>query len=53
MKTPIKQLEEALVYLSRLAKGGCLTDYGMFNLEKAIALISKVEDALLIEELEK
>jgi hypothetical protein len=53
MKTPIKHLEESLVYLQRLIKAGDIRESGIYNLDKAIEAIQRAHDALLIEELEK
>jgi hypothetical protein len=53
MKTPIKNLEEALAYLHYLGTKGDIRESGICNLDKAIAAILKAYDALLVEELEK
>jgi hypothetical protein len=53
MKTQIKHLEEAIVYLGRILKAGNITGNDLYHLDKALSATYKALDALLIEELEK
>jgi hypothetical protein len=53
MKTPIKNLEEAIVYLGKILKVQDIGESAMSNLNKAVAAIEKAHDILLIEELAK